>query len=97
MKKTQTTLNIKKFVDKLTKLIKSNEKFRSKITVLICMTTFEGYGSLKSCFMQEFRSFSRILAVLLGYKISPLENKKNVPKDKKTLKDASFIKIIKKM
>ena len=36
---------IKNVVDKLTKLIKPNEKFPSKITVLICMTTCEGYGS----------------------------------------------------
>ena len=34
---------IKNVVDKLTKLIKTNEKFPSKIIVLICMTTFEGY------------------------------------------------------
>jgi len=36
---------MKSVVDELTKLIKSNEKFLSKISVLICMTTFEGYGS----------------------------------------------------
>jgi len=36
---------IKNVVDKLTKLIKPNEKFFSKITVLICMITSEGYGS----------------------------------------------------
>jgi len=37
----------KNVVYKLTKLIKPSEKFPSKITVLglICMTTFEGYGS----------------------------------------------------
>ena len=60
------------------------------------MTTFEGYGSswdnffiaamlnpsLKSRFMQEFSTFSRILAGLVGYKILPLENK-NVPETKK--------------
>ena len=71
---------IKNVVDKLTKLIKPNEKFFSKITILICMTTFEGYGSswenfvipamlnpsLKSRFMQEFGRFSRILAGLVG-------------------------------
>jgi len=32
--------------------------------------------SLKSRFMHEFGRFSRILAGLVGYKISPLENKK---------------------
>ena len=37
--------SIKNVVDKLTKLIKPNEKFPSKITVLICMPTFEGYDS----------------------------------------------------
>ena len=37
---------IKNVVDKLTKLIKTNEKFLSQITVLICKTTFEGYSSL---------------------------------------------------
>jgi len=35
----------KNVVDKLTKLIKPNEKFLRKITVLICMKIFEGYGS----------------------------------------------------
>ena len=47
-KKNLKTLNKKlrsNVVDKLTKLIKPNEKFRRKITVLIYMTTFEGYGS----------------------------------------------------
>jgi len=34
---------MKNVVDKLTNLIP--KKFPSKITVLICMTTFEGYGS----------------------------------------------------
>jgi len=34
----------KNVVDKLTQLIKRNEKFPSKITVLICRTMFEGYG-----------------------------------------------------
>jgi len=33
-------------------------------------------SSLKSRFMQEFIIFSRILAGLEGWKISPLENKK---------------------
>jgi len=59
-----------------------NEKFPSKIrpTVLICMTTFEGYGSswdnfllnpsLKSRFTQEFSRFRRILAGLVGYKFA---------------------------
>ena len=70
---------IKNGVDKLTKVIKPNEKFPNKITVLICMTAFEGYSSswervfiadvlnpsLKSRFMQEFARFSRILAGLL--------------------------------
>jgi len=59
--------------------MKPNEKFSSKMTVLICMTTFEGYGtssenfyschvnpSLKIRFMHEFTSFSRILAGLVG-------------------------------
>jgi len=32
--------------------------------------------SLKSCVTEEFSRFSRILAGLVGYKISPLENKK---------------------
>ena len=55
----------------------------SKITVLVCMTTFESYGSLsenfiiaamlnpslKSCFISEFSRFIRI-------KIWLLENKK---------------------
>jgi len=71
---------IKNVVYKLTTLIKSNEKLPSKIIVLICMTTFEGYGllmrdffiaamlnsSLKSSLMQEFNRFSRILAGLVG-------------------------------
>jgi len=35
---------IKHIVDKLRKLIKPNEKFPSKITILICTTTFEGYA-----------------------------------------------------
>jgi len=62
---------IKNVVDKLTKLIKPNKKFISKITVLTCMTKFEVYGSswenfvivamlnpsLKSRFMQEFGKF----------------------------------------
>jgi len=70
---------IKNVVNKLTKLIKPNEKFSSKITVLVCMKTFEGYGSFwenffiaamlnssfKSRFMQEFSRFSRILADLV--------------------------------
>jgi len=30
---------------KLPKLVKPNEKFPSKIIALMCMTTFEGYGS----------------------------------------------------
>jgi len=34
----------KNIADKLAKLIKPNEKFPSEITVLICITTFEGYG-----------------------------------------------------
>jgi len=37
---------IKNVVDKLTKLIKPSQKFSSKITFLICMTTFEGYTAL---------------------------------------------------
>jgi len=37
--------NVKNVVDKLTKLIKPYEKFLSKITVLICTTTFKGCGS----------------------------------------------------
>jgi len=71
---------IKNVVDKLTKLIKPNEKFPSNITVLICMTTFEGYSSswenlfipamlnpsLKSRFMQELSRVSKILAGLVG-------------------------------
>jgi len=32
--------------------------------------------SLKSCFMQEFNRFSTILSGLVGYKISPQEDKK---------------------
>ena len=36
---------IKNVVDILTKLIKPNEKFYSKIIVFICMKTFEGYGT----------------------------------------------------
>ena len=32
--------------------------------------------SIKSRFMQEFSRFGRILAGLVGYKISPLKNKK---------------------
>ena len=36
--------------------------------------------SLKSPFTQEFSRFSRILASLVGYKISPLENKKRSKK-----------------
>src|SRR6218665_2533790 len=51
--------------------------------------------SLKSRFMEKFNRFSRILAGLVGSKISPLENKKR-SKNKKTLKNAFFIKIIKK-
>jgi len=35
--------------------------------------------------MQEFRRFGRILAGLVGYKIEPLENRKNVSKNKKTV------------
>jgi len=58
-----------------------NQKFPIKITVLIRMTTFEGYvrisamlnSARESRFMQEFDRFSRILA---GYNILPLENKK---------------------
>src|SRR6218665_3675412 len=50
--------------------------------------------SLKSRFMEKFSRFSRILAGLVGYKNSPLENKKR-SKNKKTLKNAFFIKIIK--
>ena len=45
MKKLKTLKKLNKNVDKLTKLIKTNEKIPSEITVLICMTTFEGYGS----------------------------------------------------
>ena len=69
-----------KDVDKLAKLIKANEKFSSKITVLVCMTTFEATAlhkrifftaamlnpSPKSRFMQEFSRFNRILAGLVG-------------------------------
>jgi len=65
--------------DKLPRLFKPNEKFPSKkMTILKCMTTFEGYGSswetfiaamlktsLKSLFMQEFSRLSWILADLL--------------------------------
>ena len=64
----------KNVVDKLTKLIKPNEKFPSKTTVLICTKTFEGYmalherifiadmlnPSLKSRLMQTFSMLSRI-------------------------------------
>ena len=39
--------------------------------------------SLKSRVMQEFSRFSRILAGLVGQKISPLENKKPSKKYKK--------------
>src|SRR6218665_3044003 len=43
-------------------------------------------AALKSCFiMEEFSRFSRILADLVGYKISPLENKKGPKNGKKTL------------
>ena len=70
----------KNVVDKLTKLMKPNEKFLGKITVFICMTSFEGYGSImrefviaamlnpspKSPLMQEFSIFSRILTGLEG-------------------------------
>jgi len=35
----------KNVADKLTKFIKPNEKFSSKIAVVISITTFEGYGS----------------------------------------------------
>ena len=45
-------------------------------------------------FMQEFSRFSRVLVGLVGYKISPLENKKR-SKNKKTLK-ARFYKNNKK-
>src|SRR6218665_2532255 len=41
--------------------------------------------SPKSRFMEKFNRFSRILAGLVGYKISPLENKKR-SKNKKSLK-----------
>jgi len=47
--------------------------------------------TLKSRCMQEFGKFSRILAGLVGQKISPLENKKTFPKIK-TLKNAFFIR-----
>src|SRR6218665_1008305 len=50
--------------------------------------------SLKSRLMEKFNRFSRILAGLIGYKISPLENKKR-SNNKKTLKNAFFIKVIK--
>jgi len=55
--------NVKKLdknvVDKLKELIKPNEKFacKSRPTVLICMTTFEGYGfsceNLYSCHVKS--------------------------------------------
>jgi len=48
IKKLQKALN-KNIVDKLTKLIKPNEKFPQSLdanTVLMCMSTFEDYGSL---------------------------------------------------
>jgi len=38
--------------------------------------------SPKSRFMQEFSRFSKILIGLVGYKISPLENKKTFKKIK---------------
>jgi len=47
--------------------------------------------SLKSRFTQEF---SMILEVFVGLKVTPLKNKKR-SKNKKTLKNAFFIKIIK--
>jgi len=46
-------------------------------------------ASLKSRFMQEFNRLSRILAGLVGSKISPLENKKR-SKKLKTLKSVFF-------
>ena len=42
----------KKVVDKLTKLIKLNEKFPSKKTVLICITAFGCYDSSGDNFLQ---------------------------------------------
>ena len=45
MKKLNETLKIKNVVDKLKNFIKQNERFPCKITVLMCMTTFQGYGS----------------------------------------------------
>jgi len=45
--------NVKKTLNKLTKLtnfIKPNEKFPSKVTVLICITMFEGYIALHERF-----------------------------------------------
>jgi len=50
--------------------------------------------SLKSRFIEKFNRFSRILASLIGYKNSPLESKKR-SKNKKALKNAFFVKIIK--
>ena len=47
--------------------------------------------SLKSCFMQEFSRFSRILTGLEGYKILPLETKKH-SKKWKNLKKRVFYK-----
>jgi len=44
IKKREKMLN-KNVVDKFKKLLKPNEKIPSKTTVLICTTTFEGYGS----------------------------------------------------
>ena len=44
--------------------------------------------SLKSRFMQEFGSFSRILEGLVGYTILPLENNKRSNKIRKNLKNA---------
>ena len=69
------------------------------------MTVFEGYGyswenffiaailnpSLKSRFMQEFNRFNRILARLVEYKNSPLENKKTF-QEIKDVKNAFFYK-----
>src|SRR6218665_2970904 len=65
------------------------KKILSKITVLICMIRLRATAlheiifitamlnpSLKSRFMEKFSRFSRILTGLVGYKISPLENKK---------------------
>jgi len=79
----------KNIVDKLKKLSEPNETLPSKITVLIglWMSTFDCYSfswenfyschvknpSLKSRLMQEF---SRILAGLVAWKISPLRNNK---------------------